>query len=112
MIFPLRFYSPQTAQMLMLYQQLQSFEKASSDQIRTVQYQQLFALFKHAAQFSPFWHERLQQAGFNTSKADIGHVAEVLQRLPALDRHTLQQQSANMRARWPALDEKRIITST
>jgi len=98
--------------MLMLYQQLQSFEKASSDQIRTVQYQQLFALFKHAAQFSPFWRERLQQAGFNPSKADIGHAAEVLQRLPALDRHTLQQQSANMRARWPALDEKRIITST
>jgi phenylacetate-CoA ligase len=97
--------------MLMLYQQLQNFEKATPQQIQFVQYSQLLTLLKHAARYSEFWRQQLQQAGFDSSRSDAQHAADVFHRLPALDRSTVQQQPEALRAHWPGLDEKRLIVS-
>ncbi len=98
--------------MLMLHQQLQAFETASAQHLQFVQYTQLLTLLKHAAQHSSFWQQRLQIAGFDPSRSDAQHAADVFHRLPVLKRQTVQQQPEALRARWPGLDDKRIITSS
>lgn len=107
MLQPLRFYSPQAAQVLMLAEQLRQYETASVDEIRQTQQVQLRTLMQHAWQYSPFWRQRLEQAGFDAALADTSSFG----RLPALQRGELQTQGDDIRAHWPGLDSKQIMTA-
>lgn len=96
----------------MLHQQLQTFETASPEQIQAAQHQQLLALMNHAWQYSPLWQQRLHAAGFDPVSTNINEAVQAFQRLPVLDRHTVQQHSNQLRARWPGFDERRIMVAS
>ncbi len=112
MISPLRFYPPQAAQILMLYHQLQAFEQASPAQLLSVQQNQLLSLLKHAETHSTFWQERLRAAGFDARSANTRDAVDAFQRLPTLDRESLQEHSMTMRAHWPGLDQRKLIVAS
>lgn len=107
MLSPLRFYSPQAAQVLVLADQLRQFETASSADIKQIQQRQLRSLLQHAWQHSPFWKQRLEAAGFNPGLADTS----AFYRMPPLQRSELQTHSDAIRAHWPGLDQKQIMTA-
>ncbi len=104
---PLKFYSPQAAQLLFMAQQIRAHERASPQELNSAQEKQLFMLLLHAWQYSPYWKAQLQFVGFDPSAPQI----VAFQRLPALTRQTLQSSPANLRARWPALKEDRILVA-
>ena len=101
-------YPPDLAQLLLLKQQLQQYDRSSKTDIDEVQQKQLAALFAHAQRYSPFWRNRLDQANYGSLKE---MPLQVLKTLPSLTRHTLQREFASLRGRWPGLDNQKIITA-
>ena len=106
----LHFYSPQTAQMLLMAQQVRAWERLGPADYAALQQRQLHGLMRHAHQYSPFWCERLEAAGFTAGLAAAP--GTVLRRLPILTRADLQTHFSAARARWPALQESDVATST
>ncbi len=107
MTAPLQFHNPQAAQLLLLAQQLRSFEKLSDDQQHQVQQSHLLRLMRHAARYSPWWQARLSGAGFDTDKPD----SAVFSRLPVLSRNEVQHAFTSLRAHPPGLQAKDVFVS-
>ena len=91
----------------MLAEQLRQFESASADAVKQTQDTQLRTLMQHAWQYSPFWRHRLVSAGFNPALTDTSSFYQ----LPPLQRGELQTQAHDLRAHWPGLDPKQLITA-
>lgn len=111
MAAPLQFLSPQTAQMLMLTQQVRAYERISTIEQQALQGQQLLTLIRHAHQYSVFWRARLAKAGWDGTRATVASAHETLSRLPPLTRTDLQGQFEALRAHWPQLKAQDIATS-
>ena len=92
---------------MLLAEQLRQFESASADAIKQTQDTQLRTLMQHAWQYSPFWRHRLVSAGFNPALTDTSSFYH----LPPLQRGELQTQAHDLRAHWPGLDPKQLITA-
>lgn len=100
-------HPPELAQLLLLKQQLQQYDRSSPSEVHQVQGQQLATLFAHAYRYSSFWHTRLTASGYTTKKDPF----EVLASLPVLSRDNLQQDFFALRARWKGLNDKALITA-
>lgn len=107
MISPLRFHHPQIALVLNMVQQLQSHEHIAVEVQQQLQAIELEKLFKHAWHHSPFWRERLNQAGLTVDADPLS----VLARLPILERHDLQVQFEDSRARAPGWGDEHMTVS-
>lgn len=104
---PLVFHTPGAAQLLLMTQQLEAHERLSTAEQANVQQQQLFNLLTHARQFSPFWHARLDAAGFNPQAPTL----EAFLRLAPLTRSDLQDSFTALRAPWPGLQQQDVVTA-
>ena len=108
MIFP-KILPPLAAQVQFIAHQLKQFERSSKENQQLVQQQQLQSLLSHAYQYSPFWRNRLDQVSFSI---DNNHKTfENFFRLPLLTRKDLQNSFESLRARWPEINEKQIVTA-
>ncbi|MES3007255.1 MAG: hypothetical protein V4751_05740 [Pseudomonadota bacterium] len=108
MAAPLRFYSPQASQLLLMVQQIRAYERLPSAEQTRLQQTQLFALLSHAWQHSPWWQARLKNAGFDPTAPTL----DAFQHLPPLTRSDIQSSFAKLRARTPDMQEADIIVST
>lgn len=101
-------YPAELAQLLLLKQQCNRYEKSTLSEIQVVQEQQLAALFRHAARYSSFWHDRLTKAKYSP---DTPSQRAFLGQLPTLSRTELQQYFDDIKARWPGLNETQLMTA-
>lgn len=104
---PLRFLSPRAAQHLDLVRQVRQYERLDIGAQASLQHQHLHKLFSHAWQYSAYWKDRLNTAGFSTSWLNT----EVLNQLSVLTRDELQTHFESMRARWPGVRDQNISVS-
>lgn len=105
---PLRFLTPQAAQIVHLLEQVRGFESITTAEQTKLQQLQLHVLFCHAAQHSSFWKERLNGAGFTPGKPS----PHILSQLPVLTRSDLQHRTDSIRAYWPGLNREQIDVTT
>lgn len=108
MIFP-KILPPLAAQVQYIAYQLKAFERSSKENQKLVQQQQLQSLLSHAYQYSPFWRNRLDQVNFSID--NNGKSFESFSRLPLLTRKDFQNSYESLRARWPEINEKQIVTA-
>lgn len=110
----LHFHSPQLAQMLLMAQQVRAWERVPPAEQQALQQRQLHGLMRHAHQYSPFWRQRLEAAGWQAAGGSRAAppASTVLATLPILTRADLQTHFADARARWPGLEDTAIATST
>ena len=108
MAAPLRFYGPLAAQVVLMLNQIRSFERLPREQQDALQRQQLHTLLCHAQQYSPYWAQRLKRSGFDPARPDIS----AFHRLPELYRSDLQTSFEAARARWPGLTDDHVIVAT
>jgi phenylacetate-CoA ligase len=101
-------YPAELAQLLLLKQQCDRYDKSTLSEIRAVQEQQLAALFRHADRYSSFWHDRLTKAKYSP---DIPSQMAFLSQLPTLSRTELQHYFDDIKARWPGLNKTQLITA-
>lgn len=104
----LRFHGANTAQALQLYYSLRDNATLAPAAKQLGQSQAQARLLLHAYQYSPFWRQRLAEAGFNPQASPAFN----LRQLPELKRADLQQAGPAMRARWPNCSADKIFTVT
>ncbi len=97
------------ASLLRVKSWLRKMESLSVQEQRTMQESQLKLLFNHACNCSPWWRNRLSQAGYPQEE---GSLFGVLEKLPLLMRSDLQEHVEEVRAWHPDWTATEIFTST
>lgn len=88
---------PYVAQALELTRQLQAHQSYAPNLSRALQLEQLRRLVGHAAEYSPFWKQRLSAADISATTLGWQHFSE----LPPLQRTEIQSCFEQLKAIWP-----------